>query len=271
MLNFADFDKLARVLRDLGLRPGRCKRLDDAKTIADAMIISLDNPIARIELTFWLLGVPKTFQKDILLRWTLAQQPPLIEFAPYASFVLSVQIFFQIARAADLISKKPSAVMDISYLFYLPFCMVFTSFDRLHERCAPLFLRPDQEFIPGRDFKADLSRIVDHFDAVPEVEKEKGLYAFAEKPPAEGDFLIAKLWDHYLPNWRNTSTVPVKRDPKEDEYLVGYVKSFAEAPTLRPEEIDFDLQNPDSVVMEHRVMKRRGKWWQLPKDLRDED
>ena len=271
MLNLVDFDKLSRALRGLGLRPGRCKTLEDAKNIAGAMIVTRNNPNDRIRLTFWLLGIPKKFQKDILLRWTLDEQPPLVEFAPYASFVLSVQIFFQIARATELVSKKPSTVMDISYLFYLPFCMIFTSSDRLHERCVPLFLRPDQEFIFGRDLKADLIRIVDHFDAVPEVEKEKGLYAFAEKPPTEGNFLIASLWDHYLPNWRNISTVSVNRDLKEDEYLVKHLNAFANAPRLKPEEIDFDLQNPDAVALERKVSKRRGKWWVLSKDLKTDE
>ncbi len=271
MLNLVDFDKLAQALRELGLRPGRCKTLRDAKNIADAMIIARNNPIDRIRLTFWLLGIPKTLRKESLLRWTLDEQPPLIQFAPYASFVLSVQIFSHIARATGLISQKPSSVMDISYLFYLPFCMVFTSSDRIHERCAPLFLRSDQEFISGRDLKTDLSCIVDHFDAAPEVEKEKGLYAFAKKPPTEGNFLIARLWDRYLPNWRNISNVPVNRDYKKDEYLVKHLNAFAKAPRLRPEEIDFDPQNPDAMALEHMVSKRRGKWWQLPKNLRDKD
>jgi hypothetical protein len=268
MLSLADFDKVARTLKGLGLRPARCKRLEDAKHIADAVINSYDNPNERIRLTFWLLGIPKKLQNDILLRWTLEEQPPLTKFAPYASFVLSVQVFFQIARATNLISKKPATVMDISYLFYLPFCMVFTSSDRLHERCVPLFLRDDQEFISGKDLKPDLSRIVKYFDAAPEVEKEKGLYVLAEKPPTEGDFLIARLWDRYLPNWRIISNVPVNRNSEKDEYLIKKLNAFAKTPRLRPEEIDFDLQNPDAMSVEHRVRQRRGKWWQLPKNLK---
>ena len=271
MLTLVDIDKLARGLRELGLKAGRCKTLKDAKNIAEAMIVARNNPIARIRLAFWLLGIPKQFQKDILFRWTFEEQPPLIDFAPYASFVLSIQIFFHIARVADLISKKPSTIMDISYLFYLPFCMVFTSSDRLHERCAPLFLRSDQKFIAGKDLKIDLSRLVEHFDKLTEAEKEKGLNAFAEKPPIEGDFLTAKLWDRYLPRWRDISSVPADRDTKDNEHLVKHVKAFAEAPALRPEEIDFDIQNPDAVTLTRMVAKRRGKWWQLPKDLPEGD
>ena len=64
MLKLVEFDKLAQALRELGLRPSRCKTLRDAKNVADAMIIARNNPIDRIRLTFWLLGIPKTLQKS---------------------------------------------------------------------------------------------------------------------------------------------------------------------------------------------------------------
>ncbi|MEI9475231.1 MAG: hypothetical protein WCO26_01455 [Deltaproteobacteria bacterium] len=270
MLGSVDNGILARALRELGLRPGRCKTLEDAKDIAERLIQDSNNPESRIRLTLWLLGIPGQFRKEILLRWTLEEKPTLVRFAPYASFVLSVKVFFQIARAAELISQKPSAIMDISYLFYLPFCMVFTSSDKLHKRCAPLFLRSDQEFIAGKDLRLDLSRIVEHFNAFPEGEKEKGLYAIATRPPDEAP-LTSRLWDRFLPNWPKSETGPVERDRVKNEYLVNYIKSFAEAPRLRPEEVDFDLHNPDSAIVERRVSKRRGNWWQLPKDLREKD
>lgn len=57
MLTLVDFDKLARALRGLGLRPSRCKTLEDAKKIGDAMIITRINSNDRIRLTFWLLGI----------------------------------------------------------------------------------------------------------------------------------------------------------------------------------------------------------------------
>lgn len=270
MLKLADFDKLAQALRGLGLRPGRCKRLEDAKTIADAMTTSRNNAIDRIRFTFWILGIPQVVQNRILLRWTLEGKPALSEFAPYASFVLSVQIFFQVARATELVSKKPSAMMDISYLFYLPFCMVFASSDRLHERCAPLFLRRDQGFVPGIQLKDDLDRLEKHFDTLPEAEKERGLYAFADKPPLEGDFLISRLWDRYLPNWRKAGK-PLKPDSERDRRLVEYLKALEKAPDLRPSEIDFDHQNGNFVMLKKKLAKRRGKWWQLPKDLPDKE
>jgi len=91
-----------------------------------------------------------------------------------------------------------------------------------------------------------------------------------QTPPVEGNFLTTRLWDRYLPKWRDISTLPVERNPEMDKHLVEYLKAFAEAPRLKPDEIDFDLHNPDAVTLERRISKRRGNWWQLPKDLSEE-
>ena len=65
---------------------------------------------------------------------------------------------FHIAIAAHLISpERPSNRTDIAYLFYLPFCMMFVSSDKLHRETANLFLRADQEFVWGLDLKDDLT------------------------------------------------------------------------------------------------------------------
>ena len=64
------------------------------------------------------------------------------EFCPYFHYVYSVDLFFNFAVSADLISRvrpkgKADNKVDIAYLYYLPFCMVFTSNDNLHERVVP--------------------------------------------------------------------------------------------------------------------------------------
>jgi hypothetical protein len=51
--------------------------------------------------------------------------------------------------------------LDAHYLFYLPFCHVFASFDRLHRLLAPLFLRPDQRFLSGDDLKRELAASIE--------------------------------------------------------------------------------------------------------------
>ena len=102
--------------------------------------------------------------------------------------MFSVDFFFHLAIAADLISRvrpegKADNKVDIAYLYYLPFCMVFVSSDNLHKRVVPLFLRPDQSFVEGPDLKADLKRIDDYYTQLPKEQTDQGVYKFATSPP----------------------------------------------------------------------------------------
>jgi len=48
---------------------------------------------------------------------------------------------------------KPSLQIDLAYLYYPPFCTVFTSKDNFHAQIVPLFLDPFQTFVNGTEFK----------------------------------------------------------------------------------------------------------------------
>ena len=70
------------------------------------------------------------------------------DFAPYAAHVLTVELFFYLALSAGLISgDRPSNKIDIAYLYYLPFCMVFVSNDNLHAKTVPLFTDENRIFV----------------------------------------------------------------------------------------------------------------------------
>jgi hypothetical protein len=92
--------------------------------------------------------------------------------------------------------------MDIAYLFYLPFSQVLVSSDKLHRKCAPLFLRHDQHFVWGIDLKADLGKLNSHYLTLPGSEQEQGIMAFAHLPPKDGDFLTARIYDRFGEHWR---------------------------------------------------------------------
>ena len=57
------------------------------------------------------------------------------------------------------------------------------------------------------------------------------------------------------------------KKPPHDK-LLAHLKQFSDAPTLSTEEIDFDPTNPGSVSIERAVRKRKGSWYQVPKDLK---
>ena len=105
----------------------------------------------------WVLGfgmeilfIPAEVQAQVKARWEQAGKPPIAEFLPFFRHMFAVDMFFYLGMTADLISRsRASPKVDITYLYYLPFCMIFTSDDKLHINIAPLFLRENQTFVSG--------------------------------------------------------------------------------------------------------------------------
>src|SRR5262249_30979189 len=133
-------------------------------------------------------------------------KPLLKDFAPYTTHVLSVDLFFFIAIAAYLISRdRPSNKIDLSYLYYIPFCMVFTSNDKLHNKISTLFLKEYQTFVSGKCLKEDLIKLDNYYSMFPEEIKARGVMNFAYYPPTDSSYLVTQLWDKHLPKWRESA------------------------------------------------------------------
>lgn len=196
---------------------------------------------------------------------------PLREFAPYFAHVFSVDLFFYLAIAADLIGRgRPSHKIDLAYLYYLPFCMVFTSNDKLHADVVPFFLRPNQTFVPGTDLKADLARLDKHYDAFPDEVKKRGLMSFASYPPDEKVFLVTQLWDkHMSPHWREHKAL--SNPPLNDEankMLLERMRRLREEGVPVPDaDRRIDADELDHMVIERKVYGRKGKWTRLPPEV----
>lgn len=56
----------------------------------------------------------------------------LVDYAPYAASILKIYLSFVGGLARGFIGPRPSHYVDIQYLFYAPFCMVFVSADKFH-------------------------------------------------------------------------------------------------------------------------------------------
>lgn len=272
MLSALDLEEVAKSFKSVGIDGKTCKSLEEARAIAQSLVSGTDKPFDRMKLALTFLGAGPEVHRPILQRWSIAGYPPISTYAPYAAYVVSVDVFFQVALAAALISSdRPSNRTDIAYLFYLPFCMIFLSSDRFHQRCAPLFLRPEQEFVWGQDLKADLAAINSHFLGLPDSEKEKGLMYFASKPPVAASALVSALWDRHIPGWRDRPASVEPRDPEDEKKLVDHLMSFEKAPGASLDQIPSDTVELDMVTLSRRIRKRKGSWWQLDKNLEDKE
>ncbi|MFQ5852192.1 MAG: hypothetical protein ACE5JU_16615 [Candidatus Binatia bacterium] len=240
---------------------GKPQTLAEVKALVDRLLGEAEHRERILRLGCALLGVPHDIRQEALGRWQAAGTPPLPGFASYAAHVVSVDLFFYLALASDLISReRPSNKIDLAYLYYLPFSMVFASNDKLHARVVPLFLREDQEFVNGVDLKADLKKLDEYYSQLPEEVRRQGVTKFASWPPFEGDFLVTRLFDRFLPRWREIAKKPMKISKEVEAELIERLKRMKKGmPGDRGEE-PIDVETADYVVMERLVPLQRGKW-----------
>ena len=126
-------------------------------------------------------------------------------------------------------------------------------------------MRPGQEFVWGIDLKPALKAVNDHFLRLPEAEREKGIRAFARSPPTGN--LVADLWDRFMrKGYRDEQ--PIKLDPEKEAELVRRLTEFRERPLLSESELaQHDGYGAEMMSIARMVRKKRGSWWQLPKDM----
>jgi hypothetical protein len=260
-----DFDAMAKnVMGQLG--PWRKpKSVKDAKQIADTMIDYMD-PEWLIRFGLHLLGAPEA-TNYVIDDWISRRRPPLREYVPYFIFLLTINLFFCLVLPTQLLKNvKPSHQVDLAYLYYLPFCSVFTSKDNFHAQIVPLFLNENQTFVNGTEFKDELKRLNEYYSALSEDERKAGLINFAKYPPEDTSFLTTQLWDKYLPRWREIKATPKEpRDPEAQKKLIEELNRMSDSPALQPHD-ERNSDKLDYVTVIKNVRMRKGKWQRFSSD-----
>ncbi len=258
-LTQVDFDAMVKtVMSELG-HWRKPKTLEDAKQIADTIIDNMD-PEWLLRFGLDLLGIPEATDW-VVQDWVARRRPPLREHVPYFIFMLTINIFFCLVLPTQLLRNvKASHHVDLAYLYYLPFCSVFTSKDNFHAQIVPLFLGPMQDFINGIEFKEDLKKLNALYSALPADVLKTGLINFAAFPPEDTNFFVTRMWDKYLPPWRQIKAQPkAERDPEEEKRILEEVRQLSESPDLRTHN-ERDVDRVNYVKLERSVHIKKGKW-----------
>ena len=267
MLSELDLPEVAQRMRALGINPRTCRSVKEAYGIAAALVHSRNEPEHQVGLLFSFMHVPQHLQGRIVHRWSQAGFPPLAGYATYAAHVLMVEIFFQIALAANLISpERSSNRADIAYLFYLPFCHIFVSGDKLHRLCTPVFLRKEQDFVWAPELKKDLARINRELMTTSEAEREVGLHKLAPRPTGDPSKLTVALWQKHAPGSGGDAAGNLPMSSEAERKLVEHLNSFVKAPT-DPGVAGVPSDKLQSVSIERLVPARKGSWWLIPKKV----
>jgi len=258
-LTAVDFDAMVKaVMGELG-HWRKPKTLADAKQIADTVIDNMD-PQWLLRFGLDLLGLPEATDW-VIEDWTARRRPPLREHVPYFIFMLRINIFFCLVLPTQLLRNvKASHHVDLAYLYYLPFCSVFTSKDNFHAQVVPLFLESNQTFVNGNDFKEEMKKLDAHYSTLPQEVLRTGLINFAGWPPEDTSFLTTRLWDKHLPRWREIKLEPKREhDPESERRTIEELKRLSESPDLRPHD-ERDIDKLNYVTVKRRVRIHKGKW-----------
>lgn len=241
----------------------RCKTLDEVHEIASEYVAG--SGIERVEFARLFLGIGPQWTDRIAARYAEVGEMSLETFAPYTAFVLKVSLFFYLAMGSHLIGReRTSNMVDIAYLYYLPFCQVFTSNDKLHRTLVPYFIDPAHRFVDGRDMKSALKEMVAYGDEHVDEIEEMGIVRFARRPPNELDNAITAMWDEFRPGWRDA---PANYETKDDEKRPGSMtaadlREVADkaVPIVGPAA----AREPDYTFFLKKMPVRRGRWRMVP-------
>lgn len=268
-LNDVNLPEITKTFRSLLRKEEHPKSLEAAKELATRLMAAGGMNFRSLQLALSLFRVPDRTASRLIGNWKRNGRKSLQECAPYAAHCVEVTLFFYLAMSNGLISdQRTSNLVDMAYLFYLPFARIFVSNDNLHRRVVPLFLTERQVFVWGPDLKVDLAATDAHFSKLPEQERAKGLFLLASAPPTEAA-MICDHWDRFLPGWRDRKPVPPPpKDSPLHKMLFGEItgmKAAAAARNVAP----VPVGEPDSLIIERHVPSKRGKWQMFSKSVEE--
>jgi hypothetical protein len=173
------------------------RSIQDVIDRVDALIAQPGQQSNLLGMVYHFLEAPPAAQLMSSLLFATGSLTDVRAWAPYATSIARLGIVFCCCLTLRYITWRPTNVLDLQYLFYAPFGMVFVSHDRLHQQLWPA-TTTGAEFAWGADLKADLKRHVAARKAASEA-REDGQpwksYAEAFTPETS---LIARLHSKYL-------------------------------------------------------------------------
>lgn len=267
-LSNMEFDTNIGLTKNVIPQGRKFRSLEEIKAFVDDFIQQPGEEI--LHLALQLFGFPRDSYTRVIRSYEQARHTRFIEFAPYATYVFKVDLLFYIGILNDLISKeRPSNWIDIAYLYYLPFCMVFSSNDKLHARTAPLFMEIGQTYIGGNELKQGLRELdcyyTEHLDEIESV----GLMQFAPYPPSDMHNSVTRLWDVYLPGWRELNLEQRRENKLEDTSDIVTRLKRAQTQSI-PLGIHVDSETADYSMISRMARVRKGKWRIMPPGVEDE-
>lgn len=225
-INEYDIDVFRDQLDSLQIILPRVNSIDEITPVVDDFLMRSSLQEVWLRLIFSIVKPDQRLIDPIMSRWH-HESTHLKYFSPYANFCVRVFLTLQIATRSKIIKWKPSNVLDMQYLFYLPFCMLFVSGDKLHIQLAPLLIRENQSFITRDNFKKSLKMQIEHWDSLNEKEKKLLRFALGIHPyPLKGS-IVPVLWKKHCIPW-DRSRISYRKDISKEyrKEILDHIESL---------------------------------------------
>lgn len=172
----------------------------------------------------------------VMKRWRQMNRPSLRDFAPYAWYFYRVDIihFFSLLCGFVSKSKHGKAHLDVQYLYYLPFCRIFSSNDKDLLKLVPFFIRNDQLLVSKENLKTDLQSISQYFSKLSEEDTREFYLEFGPYPPDLDSSFTAMVWKRFMRARRSREGELSKPTPEDSERIRKELKAIEEAMAQNP-------------------------------------
>jgi hypothetical protein len=244
-----DLEGAQRVLRDHYSRHTKLKSFAEVTTLVDELLQSA----APRKLVSWFLTDSEILAnkfEEPLSKIEKNRAFKLDAALPYTSRCLRVALIFHFGLAFGLVSTRSSNRIDLEYLYYLPFCMVFSSGDFLH-RDLVQFISKDQIFIPRDVFKADLKGLAIWWTSLTRKEQEEERHRIG--PPEFEASVTHQAWKKFMkPGYRERTPLKAKMLPEGEEKMMDDIREMMKG-VVPAGSSDLSIDDCDFVVHKRNV------------------
>lgn len=210
-------------LKKMAPELSRLKNQNEIISLIDWIFQTPELHSSTIEFIIKEFSISPSSVSDIFYRWETFNDKKLTLFAPYSLFCLKTKLLFFICLRNGIIGTRPTNLLDLEYVYYLPFCRVFVSDDKFHNQMVPYLLTKDQMYVKGKELKIDLEKIKEIKGTL----SGSDLKSANREPPRMKELLSYKIWNKMLVDWPPKTDQSITQDEIDmiDHFITKIRKS----------------------------------------------
>lgn len=121
----------------------------------------------------------------------------IVSRLPYSTHLLRVYMAYACSLARGFAGPRPTDRVDLQYLFFAPFCQVFTSSDRFH-RTFWSAVTSSAIFVWGPDLKRDLAKRADLRTSMTREDWKQHRRSYGLHPVPIPDSVVSDVWNRQM-------------------------------------------------------------------------